>query len=222
MKTGKRVLTGMLAGIMAVILLAGMPMGKDGVVNAARRTLKNPSTDKDGVVTWDCVYFGSYPQSDATGKTKEPIKWRVLSVNGNDAFLVADRNLDVRWYNDDARHVTWENCTMRSWLNGYGSDSNKSKIDYSDNNFISRAFTSSEQEAILSTTVQTADNSTEGTVGGNDTTDKIFLLSYDEVVNPEYGFSSSDWPDEARQRRETAYVAEGGDNWFTYIRGRWL
>ena len=73
MKTGKRVLTGMLAGIMAVILLAGMPMGKDGVVNAARRTLKNPSTDKDGVVTWDCVYFGSYPQSDATGKTKEPI-----------------------------------------------------------------------------------------------------------------------------------------------------
>lgn len=31
---------------------------------------------------------------------KEPIKWRVLSVNGDDAFLLADKNLDSRPYNE--------------------------------------------------------------------------------------------------------------------------
>ncbi len=31
---------------------------------------------------------------------KQPIKWRVLSVEGDDTFLVADRNLDVQRYDD--------------------------------------------------------------------------------------------------------------------------
>ena len=61
-------------------------------VKAASYGISNPRTDKNGVSTWDCIYFGSYYQSNST--TKEPIKWRVLSVNGDDAFLLADKNLD--------------------------------------------------------------------------------------------------------------------------------
>ncbi len=211
MKSGKRILVGVMMGIMAVILLAGMPMGTDGVVNAAKSTLKGPSKDENDVVTWDCVYFGSYPQSDATGKTREPIKWRVLSVNGNDAFLVADQNLDVQRYNDTEEPVTWVTCTIRSWLNGYGSASNVCGTDYSSNNFLDRAFTSSEQGAILSAIVRNADNPKYGTDGGKDTKDKVFLLSYDEVKNPAYGFSFDiDYHDTARKRTNTAYVAAGG------------
>lgn len=202
---------GILIGAMAAILLAGLPFGSAGEVNAARRTLKNPSRDSEGIVTWDCVYFGNYPQSDETGKTKDPIKWRVLSVNRNDAFLVADRNLDVQMYNDTNKDVTWENCTMRSWLNGYGSSSNVGGTDYTNGNFMNRAFTELEQSAIRDTRVENKENRTYGTEGGKDTIDKVFLLSYDEVINTNYGFSGvCSVHDEARKRKNTAYVAAGG------------
>ncbi|MDE6432658.1 MAG: Ig-like domain-containing protein [Lachnospiraceae bacterium] len=216
-KQGRQMLSTLLASVMAITLFTGIPAGSMESVQAAT-TLSNPRTGSDGVVTWDCVYFGSYPQSDATGQTKDPIKWRVLSVDGNDAFLVADTNLDAQGYNDTMVDVTWETCTMRSWLNGYGSDSNVCSKDYSSNNFIDRAFTASEQNAIKTTAVVNADNLTYGITGGNSTQDKIFLLSYDEVTNPAYGFSSDySTSDNARKRINTAYVAKGGTAGFNYM-----
>ena len=77
--------------------------------------------DGNGNVIYDCVWFGRYPQSDATGVKKEAIKWRVLSVYGNDAFLIADCNLDCQPYNTTRTDVTWETSTIRSWLNGYNA-----------------------------------------------------------------------------------------------------
>ena len=72
-------------------------------VKAASYGISNPCTDKNGVSTWDCVYFGNYWQNDTNGDgtadkndAKQPIKWRVLSVNGDDAFLLADKNLDCQ------------------------------------------------------------------------------------------------------------------------------
>lgn len=216
---GKKVLMGLLKWVTVFALLAAVPMGTGGTVNAARRTLKEPSKDSHGVVTWDCVYFGNYPQSDATGRKKEPIKWRVLSVKGNDAFLVADRNLDAQKYHDqDVDDITWETCTMRSWLNGYGKSSNVCGKDYSKNSFLSRAFTISEQGAIKRVTVVNADNPHYGTEGGSSTKDKIFLLSYDEVTNPAYGFLLDCYEyDNARKRKNTAYVAGGGTSGSKYM-----
>ncbi|MGN0395296.1 MAG: DUF6273 domain-containing protein, partial [Coprococcus sp.] len=183
--------------------------------NVQAATIQGPRTDSDGNVTYDCVWFGRYPQSDSTGKTKEPIKWRVLSVDGDKAFLVADKNLDVQRYNDTNVDVTWENCTMRSWLNGYGSSSNICGKDYSSNNFIDRAFTAKQQSAIQITNLENADNPIIEIDGGNDTQDKIFLLSYDEVTNPSYGFKAECslvgyGNDAARLRQNTAYVEAGG------------
>ena len=80
-----------------------------------KKVLNNPRKEKR-IITWDCIWFGHYPQSDTTGKTKEPIRWRVLSVEGNDAFIMADRNLDMQQYNASRQAVSWEDCTMRSWL----------------------------------------------------------------------------------------------------------
>lgn len=160
--------------------------------------LSNPRNDS-GTVTWDCVYFGSYWKNDTNGDgtadkndEKEPIKWRVLSADGDDAFLLADTNLDVQRYNDTPAAVTWETCTMRSWLNGYGAESNLCGIDYSDNNFLDNAFTESEQAAI------------------KDTTDKVYLLSISEVLNPSYGFSKN-LGTETREAKNTAYVAARGE-----------
>lgn len=231
MKATKKKMNRKVALLVIVALLSGiLPTGTSTVSKAASAApaektaragygLNNPRTDADGVTTWDCVWFGNYWQEDTNGDgkadkndAKTPIKWRVLSVDGDDAFLLADKNIDVQRYNKNYTSVTWETSTMRSWLNGYGSEVNEPGEDFSDNNFFNNAFSTSEQSAIRTTNVVNDDNPEYGTEGGNDTLDKVYLLSIDEVTNPTYGFSS-DYSkyDEARKARNTKYVADGGE-----------
>ena len=172
----------------------------------------------DDVAEWDCIWFGNYWQEDTNGDgkadkndAKQPIKWRVLSVEGDDAFLLADKNIDVQQYNKNYVDVTWETCTMRSWLNGYGAETNQPGEDFRTNNFLDYAFSGNEQKAIRTTNVVNNDNPTYGTEGGNDTKDKVYLLSIDEVTNPEYGFTSSTNSTDTREAANTAYVADGGE-----------
>ena len=55
------------------------------------------------------------------------------------------------------------------------------------------------------------DNPEYGTEGGNDTTDKVYLLSLDEVENPSYGFVSHNSTSATRVAVNTAYTAGGGE-----------
>ncbi len=173
--------------------------------------LSNPTMNGEGVTTWDCVWFGNYLQSDATGATKEPVKWRVLSVDGDDAFLLADKNLDCKRYHTTNTGVTWETCTMRSWLNGYGAGQNKAAVNYSSDNFLDHAFTVSEQAAIKKTEVVTEDNPQYSTEGGYDTTDKVYVLSIREAAETKYGFASDgEKRDSSRWAKGTAYAKKQG------------
>ena len=100
--------------------------------------LHNPSIAGDGTATWDCIYFGKYFYVAAEGSTlKGDIRWRVLEVSDtdgdgvlDDAFLLADRSVDFRKYNEEYHGVTWETCTLRSWLNGYDAAVNLEGVDY--------------------------------------------------------------------------------------------
>lgn len=119
----------------------------------------------------------------------QPIKWRVLSVDGSEAFLLADKALDDKQYHTVLEEVTWEGSTVRSWLNGYKASVNKQNVDYSKDNFINAAFSMSEQEVIKNSSVENSSGSSE--VAGKDTEDKIFLLSEYEVRTDnaeKYGF----------------------------------
>ena len=84
-----------LALLVISALFIGLLPTKNQTVSKAEQTdrgsleLDNPRTDSDGTVTWDCVYFGNYWQEDTDGNgtadqedEKQPIKWRVLSVDG--------------------------------------------------------------------------------------------------------------------------------------------
>lgn len=111
----------------------------------------------------------------------------------------------------DLDNVTWETCTLRSWLNGYGAGSNKQSVDYRRKNFIGRAFTALEQEAVASTSLENTDSIDGGTKGGNDTTDKIFLLSESDVENTDtakvHGFvEDGNISDEARWCQSSVYA----------------
>lgn len=145
----------------------------------------------------------------------EPIKWRVLDVNGTDAFLLADRALDDQPYNKEWESVTWEKSTMRSWLNGYGSSENTYGKDYTRSNFINSAFTSSQRNAVKTTDVVNKDNINYGTEGGNDTKDKMFLLSesevYDTTEAESYGFVKvKSTYDEGRRSKTSTYAKAMG------------
>ncbi len=145
-------------------------------------TISNPVV-KANVTTWDCITFGNYWQEDTNGDgkidqtdEKQPIKWRVLSVDGDDAFLMADQVLDEKSYHDTQEDITWENCSLRRWLN---------------EDFLKSAFTEEEQTAIISTEVENEDTDYYGTEGGNNTEDKIYLLSAKEANNVNYGFENN-------------------------------
>lgn len=166
-------------------------------VKAATLNLHNP-TMINGVSTWDCVYFGTYWQNDTNGDgvadqndAKESIKWRVLQVDGDDVFLMSDKNLDCQKYNNNEVDVTWETYTLRTWL-------------YS--NFYRKAFSTEEQNAIKVTTVVNDKNEVYGTSGGNTTKDKIYIPSIKEVTNTKYGFVNYNSRNVTRKAKNTAYT----------------
>ncbi len=210
-KTGRRLLSLLMAVVMVVSLAAGVPAGR--LSRAYADSVQGPRRDGSGNVTWDRIYFGGYPQTDATGVVSDAIMWRVLSVNGTDALLQADCNLDTFYYYRQNAGITWASSLMRSWLNGYTQDRNLEGENYyyDRSGFIYRAFTEAERAAILETDVITAGNPSWHTADEETVSDKVFLLSYEESVNPDYGFSaSSSEGNPARVRKNTAYVAAGG------------
>lgn len=156
------------------------------------------------------IYFGTYQQSsnESGGYNVDPIKWRVLSNADGKLFLLSDQNLDVFEYHKENESVTWETSTMRSWLNGLNENkgSGDSAIDYADDNFLDHAFSAKEQTAIADTEVVNDDNPDYQTEGGNNTTDKIFLLSIAEARNNAY-FADEN----SRIATNTSYVAGGGE-----------
>jgi hypothetical protein len=123
-------------------------------------------------VTWDCVYFGNYWQKDSEGnidKTseKQPIKWRVLSVDGDDLFLLTDESIYKGEYKKDPEgywgaplSTTWIESDIKNWI---------------DNDFSKEAFSSDEFNDILET----------------NTMDKISILSETDLKS-EYGFVISE------------------------------
>lgn len=75
--------------------------------------------------------------------------------------------MDCQPYNETKKKITWENCSLRKYLNS---------------DFLYKHFNEEEKNKILLTDVIN-DNSKYKIKGGNNTKDKIFLLSRDEAKN---------------------------------------
>lgn len=144
------------------------------------------------------IVFGQYPQTK-DGKDNTPIEWMILDHNGQRALVVSKYGLDAQPYNITGHAATWETCTLRTWLNG---------------TFYNKAFSSAEQAAILTTNV---DNSKKQcysgweTNGGNNTQDKVFLLSYKEAY-VYFDVTEDSHCNEKSPVAPTAYaIAQGAD-----------
>lgn len=126
-----------------------------------------------------------------------PIQWRVLSVANDEIYIMSENVLDRKQYNSSSTSITWADCTLRTWLNGY---------------FYNLAFSSSEKQAIQTTRLINENNSNYGTSGGIDTYDRVWIPSRSDVTNKASGFSS-DVFDSARMARTTAY-SYGSSHWW--------
>ena len=140
-----------------------------------------------------------------------PYDWRVLDLQGGQALIITDRLIDRRPYHHTSEDVTWETSEIRQWLNS---------------EFLDR-FNQQELERIAFTLITTGDNQWLGsrsTPGGNNTTDRVFLLSIEEVVRY---FGDGGWMGELSlcpngqmwvwdeyNRARIALDLEGSANWW--------
>ena len=169
---------------------------------------------EEELVKWDCVKFGTYPQSeiidgeeyvaepeddkdekygtyteDGKSYRVKPILWRILANEGDTLLLMADKSLDSKPFDSKNGSNDWESCTLRQWMNDSTSEEG----------FISRAFTAEEQAQIVDSTTA---------VG---TTDKVITFSQDEVENESYGFLPSHINSKTRRANATDYCARNND-----------
>lgn len=286
----KRTLAGILLTALTVTALPSMALSTPTRAEAASAILKNPrivkddSMDSGQKVTWDCIWFGSYPQreivedadtyaaidesyynpqtdiiEDASLFQKlentsgwndneiildgekyrrmkkgdalcssvkernfyhwndsiswhyfkyEPIKWRVLNVKGNSAFIQTDVAIDDQEYSaygsNSAECFTWNMSNIRSWLNGYSTEQNQIQKDYCNDNFLEDAFNYIQVKAIQLTEIGKDSGENEKKV-----IDKIFLLS-DQITFANYGFRNNYANDEARLRKSSTYAKARG------------
>ena len=130
------------------------------------------------------------------------IDWRVLAVENKKALLISEKIIEKRPYNTESWDITWEQCTLRKYLNDEFYNSlgwDKSRI--AENRNIN------------------PNNPRYGTFGGNTTTDKVFLLSLDEVVKY-FGDSGAlaqkqfFFRDQYNNARIAEYSSEGARWWW--------
>ena len=136
----------------------------------------------------DYILFGMYEQDNVSSNGKEYIEWRVLEKTGDSMLIISVYALDCQKYNEENANVTWETCSLRSWLNG---------------DFLNAAFDPDEQKMIQKTNVTADKNPQFSTAPGNSTEDMVFLLSASEVE----AYESLDY---ARKCQVTEYcIAQG-------------
>ena len=108
----------------------------------------------------------------------ESIRWLVLAKENGQMLLVSEQIIDQVPFNDAySTDATWENCSLRAWLNG---------------DFFNTVFSADEQAFIATTTLPGSTNpdakqwsghksSPLGMTWSASTEDRVFILSLEEV-----------------------------------------
>ena len=101
-------------------------------------------------------------------------EWRVLEARDDRALIITEEIIENRPYHNTLTHITWAECDMRKYLNGEFYD----------------MFSDDEKSRIITVTNENPNNVWYGTIGGVDTEDSIFCLSFEDVVLRYFGDSS--------------------------------
>jgi hypothetical protein len=120
--------------------------------------------------------------------------WRVLDVQNGQALLISDKVIEKKRYHTDRVATTWEKCELRGYLNSTFYDSfGQDKLRISESQ------------------INNPNNLWYGTGGGNATTDKIFLMSIEEV--DKYFGNSGDYANKRRKDDKDGKFVTASDGW---------
>jgi len=153
----------------------------------------------------DIITFGSYEQDNDLDNGQEPLEWIVLDVQDGKAMLLTKYCIDTVIFYPKRVSMYWGKSDLRAWMNG---------------DFLQEAFTAEEQECILTTTVK--NDNPHGVKGaGEDTLDKIYLLSKSEVLNffPEMADRVAYPTEYAKSKGCTVDPETGSCRWWTRTPG---
>lgn len=153
------------------------------------------------------IKYGKYEQDNDSSNGIEDIEWIILAKDDNKMLVISDKAIDCKPYHSSYGNTTWEECSLRRWLN---------------DTFVNEAFTTEEQEKILTTNVTADANPDYDTDAGNDTEDKVFLLSIEEVNryfnnDSERQCVSTEY---AKANGAYTYEIDGASNCFWWLRSQ--
>ena len=183
--------------ITAILLAVAMLLVSAGTVSA--EDAPAPETGQAEapaeVSTGGTILFGRYIQTGLR-QEKTPVEWTVLEVKDGKALVISRFGLSGERYHDNHKNdVTWEDSELRAWLNG---------------RFLKEAFTEEELQAIQVTEVDNGPAqgySGWNTDGGNNTQDRIFLLSCAEA-NRYFGVTPENKENVKARVQPTEYALE--------------
>ena len=152
--------------LLAIVCVALVFIFRAVLKKIDEKSIEVPIKEKTEAEAGDYILFGSYEQDNKTRNGKEDIEWLVLAREEDRILVISRYALDCVQYNPSQTDVTWENCKLRGWLNSA---------------FLEDAFTDDEQGQILESAVTADSNPRYNTSAGNDTVDRVFLLSMTEA-----------------------------------------
>ena len=126
----------------------------------------------------DLVKFGNY-------------EWYIADRSSDSCTLLLCTDDIVEPYNDQRADVTWETCSLRTYLN---------------DSFYNE-FNTKEKEAIIKKECVNKGNERTGISGGNNTEDYVYILSYDEAENLDSILLNYDYFGWLRTSGENSYEA---------------
>ena len=151
--------------IITLVVVFKVGCGNNGGITGSNLETEATSTSEPTptqpaitVVIGDIISFGDYD-------------WRVLDVEGDYALIITENIISYQWYHrgtfeNPTWETRWETSEMREYLN----------------TTFFNTFSTADRTRIRETTVINNWNPWFYIYGGNDTTDRIFLLSIEEVV----------------------------------------
>jgi hypothetical protein len=132
-------------------------------------------------------------------------QWLILDIQDGKALIISKDVIENRAYNAVYEDITWENCALREYLNS----SFLQKL-------IADPKVREQQNAITETRIINSDNLWYNSNGGNDTTDKIFLLSLEEA--DKYFGDSGDYQNKKRKFfKDDKFSPDDNGNFITNI-----
>lgn len=137
----------------------------------------------------------------------EPIKWRILSIENNNYQVLSEYILTAQKYYKDTYYRQID-----------GLDITPNNYKYSDirlflnKEFINSAFTIEQQNTLITTEVDNTASTTSSSSNPyicENTFDKIYLLSYKDIRNSDFGFVDK----KSREAKVTDYAKATGAYW---------